>query len=216
MSKCFQCRQKKAKRACPALGRELCPLCCGLLRDKEIHCPSGCRYLAEHKPYQEKRILGKKDSAAPRSSLPQDDILKDNRLAWLALHIEAPLMETGRKNPSFTDSDAVLALEYVKGKLEKGQNIIFIPGQDHKPKNEVGEAVCASMESCRYERSVILSGGTDGYKNEEKIRCLERLIQTAKYLARDNFQGRAYIERLFEQFAQMEDASRQSKILTPG
>jgi hypothetical protein len=43
---CASCSTRKAKRACPALGRSICPTCCGTKRLKEIHCPSDCVYLA--------------------------------------------------------------------------------------------------------------------------------------------------------------------------
>jgi hypothetical protein len=43
---CPLCRQRPARRACPALGREICPVCCGTKRLAEIACPSTCGYLA--------------------------------------------------------------------------------------------------------------------------------------------------------------------------
>jgi hypothetical protein len=42
---CPLCRQRKAKRSCPALGQEICPVCCGTKRLVEINCPSTCVYL---------------------------------------------------------------------------------------------------------------------------------------------------------------------------
>jgi hypothetical protein len=42
---CASCGTRKAKRACPALGRSICPTCCGTKRLKEIACPSTCVYL---------------------------------------------------------------------------------------------------------------------------------------------------------------------------
>jgi hypothetical protein len=50
---CPLCRQRKARRACPALGHPICAVCCGTKRLTEIHCPSDCAYLAtarEHPP----------------------------------------------------------------------------------------------------------------------------------------------------------------------
>lgn len=43
---CASCGQRKARRECPALGRTICPVCCGTKRLVEIRCPSDCRYLA--------------------------------------------------------------------------------------------------------------------------------------------------------------------------
>ena len=44
---CPLCRQRKVKRACPALGQDICAICCGTKRIVEISCPATCVYL-EH------------------------------------------------------------------------------------------------------------------------------------------------------------------------
>ena len=50
---CPLCGQRKARRACPALGQQICAVCCGTKRLVQIQCPSDCAYLAgarEHPP----------------------------------------------------------------------------------------------------------------------------------------------------------------------
>lgn len=42
---CPLCRQRKARRACPALGQQICAVCCGTKRLVEIQCPADCVYL---------------------------------------------------------------------------------------------------------------------------------------------------------------------------
>ena len=42
---CPLCRQRKPKRACPAIGQDICPVCCGTKRLTEINCPPTCLYL---------------------------------------------------------------------------------------------------------------------------------------------------------------------------
>jgi hypothetical protein len=46
MMLCPVCRQRKARRECPALGQTICTVCCGTKRLVEINCPSDCVYLA--------------------------------------------------------------------------------------------------------------------------------------------------------------------------
>jgi hypothetical protein len=43
---CPLCDTRRARRACPALGHEICPVCCGTKRLVVIRCPSSCAYLA--------------------------------------------------------------------------------------------------------------------------------------------------------------------------
>src|SRR5687768_14794633 len=42
---CPLCRVRKAKRACPGTGQEICTVCCGTKRIVEIPCPPTCIYL---------------------------------------------------------------------------------------------------------------------------------------------------------------------------
>jgi hypothetical protein len=42
---CSLCHKRPAKRACPALARDICPTCCATKRLTEIRCPSDCVYL---------------------------------------------------------------------------------------------------------------------------------------------------------------------------
>lgn len=42
---CPVCQRRSARRPCPALGRDICPVCCGSKRLVEINCPADCGYL---------------------------------------------------------------------------------------------------------------------------------------------------------------------------
>jgi hypothetical protein len=43
---CPLCQGRQARRVCPAVGRQICPVCCGTKRQVEIACPADCGYLA--------------------------------------------------------------------------------------------------------------------------------------------------------------------------
>jgi len=43
---CPLCGTRRARRGCPALAREICPVCCGTKRLVQIQCPSDCTWLA--------------------------------------------------------------------------------------------------------------------------------------------------------------------------
>jgi len=50
---CPSCGQRRGRRACPALGRQICAVCCGSKRIVEIACPPDCGYLSsarQHPP----------------------------------------------------------------------------------------------------------------------------------------------------------------------
>ena len=43
--RCPSCRERKPRRACPALGATICTVCCATKRQVEIACPADCVYL---------------------------------------------------------------------------------------------------------------------------------------------------------------------------
>jgi hypothetical protein len=50
---CPLCGIRRARRGCPALGKQICAVCCGTKRLVEIQCPPDCTWLAsarEHPP----------------------------------------------------------------------------------------------------------------------------------------------------------------------
>lgn len=208
MAQCSKCKERKAKRHCPALGDELCNLCCGLLRGKKIHCPRQCIFLGKHKTYQEEKLLQKKQAFV-------EDILDDERLMWLILHIEAALKDEADRNPKFTDRDAVLSLEYAVEKVRKGVSRLILTREERHPRNETGEAVLRNVEDCRFRKSIILVGSIETYTTEEKLKCLENVILTVKYLARGGLEGRKYLQALEARFAKIENLSKEKKLITP-
>jgi hypothetical protein len=208
MAICSHCRRRKAKRHCPALGSELCPLCCGLLREKKLRCPPACPHLARHRPYQERRIIQKKIA-------PAEDVRAEERLNWLVVNIEAALVSIAQVRPEFSDRDAVLALEYAREKTERERTTLLVTEETRRPLNEPGEAIFRAVEETRFEGKIILPQPLQVYKKEEKLKCLEHVILTVKSLAGDALAGRNYLDELDRTFARLQGTSPGGRLVTP-
>ena len=48
---CSLCGTRRARRGCPALGRQICPVCCGTKRLVEIRCPADCSWLVSSRTH---------------------------------------------------------------------------------------------------------------------------------------------------------------------
>lgn len=59
--RCPLCHARPAKRSCPALGRGICPVCCGTKRQVEISCPDGCPYLASSRTHPPAAVRRQQD-----------------------------------------------------------------------------------------------------------------------------------------------------------
>lgn len=53
---CPLCRARQPRRRCPALGRDICAVCCGRQRLVEIACPADCGYLASAQTHPPARV----------------------------------------------------------------------------------------------------------------------------------------------------------------
>ncbi len=208
MAVCAHCHRRKSKRRCPALGAELCPLCCGLLRGKTLRCPPACPHLARHRPYQEQRVIQKKP-------LHGGDVHRDERRDWLILNIEALLERIAAARPDFTDRGAVLALESAREKIERARPSLLITEPPGRADSEPGEVIFQGVDRCRYESKIVLPQALQIYKKEEKLAGLDQVIQAVKRLAGPGLEGRSYLENLASRFAPGRGVPAQGKRIIP-
>ena len=191
------------------MGTSICSLCCGRIREKEINCPSDCVHLQKNKSYQNKRILEKKAPSDAAIPSPEKDILRDKKMAWLALYIESPLGERAARDPNFADKDALTALEYCREKIKQESILIITPKSDLVPKNELGEQIRENIHNCRYEeKKIIVPGDNNTYSREQKIKVLDRIINEIKTWTREGGQKRIFLDRLLERFEKIMRFSR--------
>ena len=60
MAKCLTCGERKGNRFCPAVTGNICSLCCGSKRQKEIGCVPSCDFLNKGTEYQLDRDITRK------------------------------------------------------------------------------------------------------------------------------------------------------------
>ena len=50
---CKLCEKRRARRYCPGIGADICPVCCGTERENTIDCPYECEYLQEARRHEQ-------------------------------------------------------------------------------------------------------------------------------------------------------------------
>lgn len=208
MAICSHCHAKKAKRRCPALGADLCPLCCGLLREKELRCPPGCPHLLRHRPYEEGRIIRKTPERGPERP-------PDERLDWLVINVEAVLERIAAARPEFTDRDAVLWLERARQRIEKARPVLLVTESREWPADEPAEAIYQAVERCRYDGPIVIPQVLQAFKKEEKLAALEQVIRTVKRLNDASLESRDYLDSLVRKFARSRGEPEPGKRIIP-
>lgn len=125
MSKCPLCNVRKAKRACPALNRRICAVCCGTKRLVEIDCPPECVYLAAskaHPPAVEQRKI-ERDMAF---LLPLLRDLSEAQYALMQVLLGLTFTQSAAAIPPLLDPDVAEGASVLAATLETaGKGIIY-------------------------------------------------------------------------------------------
>jgi hypothetical protein len=159
---CPLCQQRPARRACPALGRQICAVCCGTKRQIEIGCPADCGYLAAsqaHPPAlvrrQQERDMG--FLLAMREGLSH----REAELFWVILTFLAglkadPLLRLADEDVS--DAAAALAATYETA----NRGLIY----EHRPSSLAAQRLVTDLKAFL---ATLLEGA-----DASAVRALER------------------------------------------
>jgi hypothetical protein len=142
---CKICEIRRPKRSCPAVGGEICSICCGQQRETTLDCPLDCEYLAEarkHEPENQENP----DNFPNQDVRLSDTFLRDNEELLVALG-RAVLM-AGRGTPGAVDfavREALAALIRTQRTLESGLYY------ETRPENPVAAELCRRIQEAAAE-----------------------------------------------------------------
>lgn len=100
---CPLCQRRRARRSCPALGQQICAVCCGTKRNTEIDCPTDCTYLqsaSAHPP----AVVQRQQEQDLRFLLPILQGLTERQHQILFM-VQAFLRSDRLDAPALTDND---------------------------------------------------------------------------------------------------------------
>ena len=185
---CPLCRKRRARRACPALLRDICTVCCATKRLSEIRCPSDCRYLAsaQHHP---PAVLQRQQERDARFLLPIVAELQP-RQGELLLFVQRLLHAIARSGELPIDDRTVRetaeALAKTYDTASKG--IIY----EHQASSPPAERLARELKP-RLDDSAAAGGPKAGERDLAKVlRCVERAAAGAEAALGGG--GRAYLD----------------------
>jgi hypothetical protein len=104
---CKLCQKRRARRYCPGISADICPVCCGTEREVTIDCPSDCVYLQEARIREKPVPLTEAEFPHKDVQLSEEFLQEHEPLViWLSTAL-ARAMEKERA----VDSDSHEALE---------------------------------------------------------------------------------------------------------
>jgi hypothetical protein len=200
---CPVCDSRRARRACPAVGRDICSVCCGTKRLVEIACPERCVYLTSARSHPPATVLRQRE--------------RDLALAWVlvdklpepAYHLLLDFQAVVRQHrqgaiPPLVDSDVTEAAGTLAATLETAsRGIIF----EHQAASLPAQRLVGDFREAL--RTVESKARRPGLERDAALalRRLERAGREARGVLGDS--ATALLEFL-DRTARAEDAERAS------
>jgi hypothetical protein len=124
MNPCPLCGQRRARRACPAVGATICAVCCGTKRLREIACPADCGYLSAAREHPAAVVQRRQEQDA-RFYAPIVGELSEPQYRLLLLFQAVSLKVAEGAMPPLRDDDVADAANAVASTLETAEKGIL-------------------------------------------------------------------------------------------
>lgn len=183
MGKCFICRQRKGNRFCPALENNICSLCCGTKRQKEIVCFQACEYLKTGTAYQLAREITKEVSSNFRTEA--DDVFKNHEVAAFVMPIERFFLENFYNEKGVNDNDIYDALARIYAYQTRKVDSL-------KASNRCEELIVEAF----YE----VNKAFPNLSEDLKAKSILRIMKSIRACSGGILGNRNYLEMLYSQF----------------
>jgi hypothetical protein len=206
---CSLCGQRRAKRACPALGHTICAVCCATKRLTEIACPRDCVHLAAARAHPAATTRRQHD-ADVRALMKDAGRLSEGQLQLFFLVQSYFLRPAPAGMPRPIDAEVADAAGAVAGTFETASRGVLF---EHPARTAGGQRMAGELLGVLQEAG---KGGGSRFEREvaEVLRAIERSARPAPEAAPDT---RGYLElvaRVFREGA-AESPEPPSPIILP-
>jgi hypothetical protein len=189
--KCQICDTRKARRHCPGVNGEICPICCGNEREVTISCALDCPYLSEARLHEKPREVNPEE-VPNRDVQVTEEFLREHEP--LLVFLGAKLLEASLGSPGAVDSDVRDALESLIRTYRTLQSGLYY---ETRPTNLIAAGIHQRMQE-----AVESLRGELAEKNAMPLRDAE-ILGTLVFLERVELhenngrpRGRAFIDYL--------------------
>ena len=140
---CPLCRQRAARRRCPALDRDICAVCCGTKRLAEIRCPNDCGHLKTSKAHPPAAVRRRQErDLGFLMAMHEGLTAAQSELFWAVLTFIAgfggdPLTKV--VDEDLSDGAAALAATYETA----GRGLIY----EHRPQSLIAQRLVTDLQA---------------------------------------------------------------------
>lgn len=192
---CKICEKRRARRHCPGIGGEICPVCCGNERENTIDCPLDCEFL---------RAARQHEASATVVEIPNRDVKiteafireHEQLVTWMNMAL-ARAMEKERA----VDMDAREALDaLIRTYRTRESGLIY----ETRPPNPYAAALQDSLRNAiqELEKNMARESGMHTLRDADILGTLVFLQRMELQHSNGRRRGRAFYDVLRGYFAQ--------------
>jgi len=188
---CKLCAKRRAKRHCPGVQDDICPVCCGTERENTVDCPLDCEFLREAR-LRDRPVRVKEENLPNKDIHLNEDFIRkqEHVVMWLGNAL-ARVMET-RKS---VDGDAREGLETLiktYRTLESGLIYESRPGNPYAA--EIQEAMKQAIDELR--KRLTETSGMQTLRDADVLGTLVFLQRLELQHNNGRRRGRAFVDFL--------------------
>ncbi len=190
---CKICGKRRAKRACPAVGGDICPICCGTEREISLSCPLECEFLRAGHRHEKPVPITENQLAYPEIQVTEEFLLDHEELLLFCAYA---LVDAALHTAGGIDKDVIAALEALiqtRRTLESG--LVY----ETRPENNsiavgVQRSFTASLED--YEKVREEREGLSPVRNSDLLKILVFLLRIGQQNQNGRPRGRMFLDLL--------------------
>ncbi|HKB12040.1 MAG TPA: hypothetical protein VKD69_15365 [Vicinamibacterales bacterium] len=186
---CPLCGIRRARRSCPAVGQQICAVCCGTKRLTQIACPSDCPWLISAREHPAAAVLRQKQRDVTVMMQAMRDF--DQRQAHLFLLINTFLAKyQAPELQPLVDDDVAEALSALASTYETASRGLIY---EHRPASLPAERLVTALKPILAQAA---EGGGSAFERDLAVvlRRAVEAVREVRALEPDN--RRAFIELL--------------------
>ncbi len=192
---CKICGKRRAKRHCPGVAGDICPVCCGTEREVTVDCPLDCPFLRDARQHE-------RPPEIDLASVPNQDVevsedfvrSQEHLVLWLGNALTRAM-----EREKAVDADAREALEaIIRTYRTRESGLIY----ETRPQNPFAaglqEAIKSSIESL--DKRIAEESGMHQLRDADVLGTLVFLQRLEYQHSNGRRRGRAFLDFLAEHF----------------
>lgn len=189
---CKICGKRRARRHCPAVHGDICPICCGTEREISLSCPLECEYLREAHRHERPVAVEEKELSNRDIAISEEFLRTHEELLLFCVY---SLLQAALRTPGAIDADAMAALEaLIQTRRTLDSGLVY----ETRPENSVAAAVqrafAAPLDD--YQKLRVEREGLSAMRNSELLAILVFLHRIGQQNQNGRPRGRMFLDLL--------------------